>query len=165
MSLIEEAVTRVGFGYDVHRLVRGKRLIIGGVEIEWHMGLHGHSDADVLAHAIMDAMLGALGKGDIGQHFPDTDEQYRGANSLSLMEKVVGWMHEEGYRVTNLDASIVAQAPKLSKYFPQMRGNLAKVLGVNESDINLKATTTEGLGFCGREEGIAAYAVVTIKKA
>ncbi len=164
MSLIEEAVIRVGFGYDVHRLVRQRRLILGGVEIEWHVGLHGHSDADVLTHAIIDAVIGAMGKGDIGQHFPDTDPSYKDARSLSLLAKVVGWMNEEGYTLNNLDACIVAEAPKVSKYFDEMRARLAKVFEVEEERINLKATTTEGMGFCGREEGIAAYAVVTIRE-
>ena len=156
---------RVGFGYDAHRLVRGRRLIIGGVEIDWHLGLHGHSDADVLTHAIIDALLGALGRGDIGQHFPDFDPQYKDADSLRLLKEVARWMEEGGYRINNLDASIVAEAPKLSKYLDQMKGKLASVLRTSEDKINLKATTTEGMGFCGRKEGIAAYAVVTIEKA
>ncbi|MBW1730218.1 MAG: 2-C-methyl-D-erythritol 2,4-cyclodiphosphate synthase [Deltaproteobacteria bacterium] len=156
---------RIGFGYDAHRLVRGRRLVLGGVDIEWHLGLYGHSDADVLTHAIMDAILGALGKGDIGQHFPDTDPRYKDASSLSLLAEVVGWMKDEGYEVNNLDASIVAQAPKLSRHMAAMKKRLGEVLGVEDGRINLKATTTEEMGFCGREEGMAAYAVVTIKKA
>lgn len=156
---------RIGFGYDAHRLVRGRRLVLGGVDIEWHLGLYGHSDADVLTHAIMDAILGALGKGDIGQHFPDTDPRYKDASSLSLLAEVVGWMKDEGYEVNNLDASIVAQAPKLSRHMAAMKKRLGEVLGVEDGRINLKATTTEEMGFFGREEGMAAYAVVTIKKA
>ena len=165
LPLIEGSVViRVGFGYDAHRLVRERRLVLGGEEIQWHLGLHGHSDADVLIHAIIDAILGALGKGDIGQHFPDSDERYKDANSLFLLEKVAHLMSEEGYKLNNLDASIVAEAPRLAKHLPNMRANLAKALQAEESRVNLKATTTEGMGFCGREEGIAAYAVVTIEK-
>jgi len=155
---------KIGFGYDAHRLVRGRRLVIGGVEIEWHVGLHGHSDADVLTHAIIDALLGAMGKGDLGQHFPDTDPRYKDVESLFLLNEVVSKMKEQGYEVNNLDATIVAEAPNLSRYFEKMKANLAGVLDTKKENLNLKATTTEGMGFCGREEGMAAYAVVSIIK-
>jgi len=153
---------RVGFGYDVHRLVEGKPLILGGVTIPNDKGLLGYSDADVLIHAVIDAILGALGKGDIGQHFPDSDPAYQGADSLTLLKKIVGLAHEKGFTVNNLDASIVAQKPKLSPYLNDMKERLSTVLEVNPDLLNVKATTTEGLGFCGREEGVAAYAVVSL---
>ena len=153
---------RVGFGYDVHRLVEGKPLILGGVTIPNDKGLLGYSDADVLIHAVIDAILGALGKGNIGQHFPDSDPAYQGADSLTLLKKIVGLAHEKGFTVNNLDASIVAQKPKLSPYLNDMKERLSTVLKVNPDLLNVKATTTEGLGFCGREEGIAAYAVVSL---
>ena len=153
---------RVGFGYDVHRLVEGKPLILGGVTIPNDKGLLGYSDADVLIHAVIDAILGALGKGDIGQHFPDSDPAYQGADSLTLLKKIVDLAHDKGFTVNNLDASIVAQKPKLSPYLNDMKERLSTVLGVNPDLLNVKATTTEGLGFCGREEGVAAYAVVSL---
>jgi len=153
---------RVGFGYDVHRLVEGKPLILGGVTIPNDKGLLGYSDADVLIHAVIDAILGALGKGDIGQHFPDSDPAYQGADSLTLLKKIVGLAHDKGFNVNNLDASIVAQKPKLSPYLNDMKERLSTVLEVNSDRLNVKATTTEGLGFCGREEGVAAYAVVSL---
>jgi len=153
---------RVGFGYDVHRLVEGKPLILGGVTIPNDKGLLGYSDADVLIHAVIDAILGALGKGDIGQHFPDSDPAYQGADSLTLLKKIVGLAHEKGFTVNNLDASIVAQKPRLSPYLNDMKERLSTVLEVNSDRLNVKATTTEGLGFCGREEGVAAYAVVSL---
>ena len=153
---------RVGFGYDVHRLVEGKPLILGGVTIPNDKGLLGYSDADVLIHAVIDAILGALGKGDIGQHFPDSDPAYQGADSLTLLKKIVGLAHDKGFAVNNLDASIVAQKPKLSPYLNDMKERLSTVLEVDPDLLNVKATTTEGLGFCGREEGVAAYAVVSL---
>ena len=153
---------KVGIGYDVHSLVKGRKLILGGVEIPYEYGLKGHSDADVLAHSIMDAILGALGKGDIGIHFPDSDPQYEGANSIALLKKVYTWAKEEGFRLNNLDSIIVAQKPKLAPYIPEMKKNIAEALESEESNINIKATTTEGLGFTGRMEGISAYAIVSL---
>jgi len=155
---------RVGFGFDVHKLVEGRKLILGGVEIPFTKGLLGHSDADVLYHAVMDALLGALSLGDIGQHFPDSDERYRGIDSGELLTKVYQLVEREGYRLNNLDAVIVAEKPKLITYISQIRENLAKILKSDVKDISVKATTTEKLGFTGREEGIAAYAVITIKE-
>lgn len=155
---------RVGIGYDVHKLVSERPLIIGGEHIPYQYGLAGHSDADVLIHAIMDALLGAAGLGDIGRHFPDTDEQYKGISSIKLLEKVKKKLSSEGYVINNLDAVVVAQAPKLARYIHAMRENIAAVLELDLGDINVKATTTEYLGFAGRGEGIAAYAVCTIRK-
>ncbi|MBI5657400.1 MAG: 2-C-methyl-D-erythritol 2,4-cyclodiphosphate synthase [Geobacter sp.] len=150
---------RIGHGYDVHRLVEGRRLIMGGVDIPWEKGLLGHSDADVLLHAIADAILGAIGEGDIGRHFPDTDPRYKGADSLKLLEHVGNLAREKGYRLGNLDATIVAQRPKMAPHIPRMRENIARVLAAEADRVNVKATTTEELGFCGRGEGIAAHAV------
>ena len=150
---------RVGIGYDLHRLAQERRLVLGGVEIPYPLGLAGHSDADVLIHAMMDALLGAIGQGDIGKHFPDSDQRYRGISSLRLLERVMQLVRDAGYVVGNLDAVVIAQKPKLAKYFPEMRRILAQTMGCDESQINLKATTEEGLGFTGREEGIAASAV------
>lgn len=155
---------RVGFGYDVHRLVEERKLILGGVEIPYEKGLLGHSDADVLVHAVMDAMLGAAGMGDIGRHFPDSDNQYKGINSMILLEKVTELLTEAGYIVNNMDVTIVAQRPKLAGFIPQMEENLAKAVGVEKEDVNVKATTTEKLGFEGEGLGMSAYAVCTIKK-
>ena len=146
---------RVGMGYDVHRLVEGRDLILGGVKIEHSLGLLGHSDADVLIHAIMDALLGAAALGDIGKHFPDTDEKYKGISSMKLLEHVKGLIEEEGYVIENIDATIIAQKPKLRPYMEEMEENIAKVLKIEKNQINLKATTEEKLGFTGREEGIA----------
>jgi 2-C-methyl-D-erythritol 2,4-cyclodiphosphate synthase len=154
---------RVGFGYDVHELVEGKPLILGGVRIPYIKGLSGYSDADVLTHAVIDAILGALGKGDIGRHFPDSDPAYKGIDSLFLLTKVVNLAHDERFQVNNLDATIVAQKPKLTTYLNDMKNRLSGVLHVDPHVVNIKATTTEGLGFYGREEGLAAYAVVTLK--
>ena len=154
---------RVGFGYDVHRLVEGKALILGGVKIPNDKGLLGYSDADVLVHAVIDAILGALGKGDIGQHFPDNDPAYRGADSLILLKQIVDLAHDKGFTVNNLDASIIAQKPKLTPYVNDMKERLSTVLEVDPDVLNVKATTTEGLGFCGRDEGVAAYAVVSLE--
>lgn len=155
---------RVGIGYDVHKLVSGETLILGGVKIPHGKGLAGHSDADVLLHAIMDALLGATALGDIGKHFPDTDPVYKGISSLKLMEDVGALLDEKGYKIGNIDATIVAQSPKLAPYVSEMRRNVARVLGIDEDRINVKATTTETLGFVGREEGIAAEAVVLVNK-
>lgn len=155
---------RIGHGYDVHRLTEGRRLILGGVEIPHTLGLLGHSDADVLTHAIMDAVLGALALGDIGQHFPDTDSRYAGADSLQLLRSVTGLMQAQGWLLGNLDATILAQAPKLAPHIPQMRQNLAQCLGCAVEQVSVKATTEEKLGFTGRAEGIAAHAVVLLQK-
>jgi 2-C-methyl-D-erythritol 2,4-cyclodiphosphate synthase len=155
---------RIGHGYDVHRLVEGRKLILGGVDIPWGKGLLGHSDADVLLHAISDAILGAIAGGDIGKHFPDTDPRYKGADSLKLLEHVMTLADAKGYRLGNLDATIVAQRPKLAPHIPGMRENIATVLDADLDRVNVKATTTEELGFAGREEGIAAYAVVLLER-
>ena len=155
---------RVGFGYDVHRLVEDRRLILGGVEIPYEKGLLGHSDADVLVHALMDAMLGAAGLGDIGRHFPDTDDQYKGISSMILLQKVAERLTEAGYMVNNMDVTVVAQRPRLAGYIPQMEANLAQVLEIPETAVNVKATTTEKLGFEGEGLGISAYAVCSIRK-
>ena len=153
---------RVGFGYDVHRLVEERKLILGGVEIPYEKGLLGHSDADVLVHALMDAMLGAAGLGDIGRHFPDTDNQYKGIDSMLLLKRVTQLLHENGFYVNNLDVTVVAQRPKLAGFIPQMEANIVAVLGIDTSCVNVKATTTEKLGFEGEGLGISAYAVCTI---
>lgn len=157
-------MTRFGMGYDVHRLVEGRKLILGGVEIPWEKGLLGHSDADVLLHAIADALLGAAALGDIGKHFPDTDDKFKGADSMKLLAEVVRLLREKGYRVGNVDATIVAQAPKLAPHIENMAGNIAKVLGVERDAVNVKATTEERLGFTGSGEGMSAYAVAGIEK-
>jgi 2-C-methyl-D-erythritol 2,4-cyclodiphosphate synthase len=155
---------RIGHGYDVHRLVEGRKLILGGVDVPYEKGLLGHSDADVLLHAISDAILGAIGEGDIGRHFPDTDPKYKGADSVKLLMHVMVLAEGKGYRIGNLDATIVAQRPKLASHIPQMRDNIARALDAEPDRINVKATTTEELGFAGRGEGIAAYAVVLLEK-
>ena len=155
---------RIGHGYDVHRLVEGRRLILGGVDIPWERGLLGHSDADVLTHAVMDALLGAAGLRDIGQHFPDTDPACAGADSLKLLEHVAGLLRERGFVVGNVDATVLAQRPKLAPHIPQMRDNLARVMGVDASQVNVKATTEESLGFTGSGEGMAAHAVALIER-
>lgn len=155
---------RVGIGYDVHRLGVGERLVLGGVEIPYEKGLIGHSDADVLTHAIMDAILGALGKKDIGCHFPDNDPQYRGILSLKLLARVKEIMDECGYQLGNLDTVILAQAPKLAPYMEQMVQNIANILATDPARVNIKATTTEKLGYIGRGEGIAAEAVVLLER-
>jgi len=151
---------RIGHGYDVHRLVAGRKLIMGGVDIPWDLGLLGHSDADVLLHAIADAILGAIGEGDIGRHFPDTDAAFKGADSLKLLAHVMGLAETRGYRLGNLDATIIAQQPKMAAHIPAMRTNIASVLNATDGQVNVKATTEEGLGFSGRGEGISAHAVV-----
>ena len=155
---------RVGFGYDVHRLVEERKLILGGVEIPYEKGLLGHSDADVLVHAVMDAMLGAAGMGDIGRHFPDSDNQYKGIDSMILLEKVTELLTEAGYMVNNMDVTVVAQRPKLAGFIPQMEENLAKAEKEKKEAVNVKATTTEKLGFEGEGLGMSAYTVCTIKK-
>ncbi|QSH40407.1 2-C-methyl-D-erythritol 2,4-cyclodiphosphate synthase [Lentisphaerota bacterium ZTH] len=153
---------RVGHGYDVHKFATDRKLILGGVEIPHEQGLHGHSDADVAIHALMDALLGALALGDIGEIFPDDDPQYKNISSLKLLAKLLEIEHFEPYEIMNLDITIVAQSPKLRPYIDQMRTNLAEVLDCAPDRVSVKATTTERLGFCGREEGIAAYAVVLV---
>ena len=155
---------RVGIGYDVHRLEYGRKLILGGVEIPYEKGLLGHSDADVLVHALMDAMLGAAALGDIGRHFPDTDEKYRGISSIKLLENVAALIAQKGYRLANADCVVVAQAPKLAPYIEKMRGNIAAAAGVDTDCISVKATTTERLGFEGRGEGISAQSVISLEK-
>lgn len=155
---------RIGHGYDVHRLTEGRRLVLGGVDIPYEYGLLGHSDADVLLHAVMDAMLGSLSLGDIGRHFPDTDERYEGASSIKLLEAVVKMLRDKGYKVSNLDATIILQKPKVMPYVETMRANIARSLGVDVSCVNVKATTEEHLGFTGRGEGISAHAVVIVEK-
>lgn len=154
---------RIGHGYDVHRKIEGRPLILGGVKIENSKGLLGHSDADVLLHAIMDALLGAAALGDIGRHFPDTDEEYRGADSAKLLSEVIKLIENEGYGIENIDATIIAQSPKLMPYIPAMREKIAQVCAIPVSCVNVKATTEEGLGFTGREEAIAAHAVCLLK--
>lgn len=153
---------RVGCGYDVHKLVEERKLILCGVEVPYELGLLGHSDADVALHALMDALLGAAALGDIGKHFPDTDERFKGADSMKLTEHVVGLLAERGWQINNVDVTIIAQRPKLASFIPAMRANVARVLGVEEEDVNVKATTTEKLGFTGRGEGIASEAVASI---
>lgn len=155
---------RVGIGYDVHKLVEKRKLIIGGVEIPHDKGLLGHSDADVLIHAIMDSILGALGSGDIGKHFPDTDEKYKNISSMVLLEEVYSIMKENGYMIGNIDSIIVAQSPKMFPYIDTMRENITKVLNTSKDNINIKATTTEGLGFEGQKEGISAHSICILEK-
>jgi 2-C-methyl-D-erythritol 2,4-cyclodiphosphate synthase len=155
---------RIGHGYDVHRLVEGRKLIIGGVDIPYEKGLLGHSDADVLLHAISDAILGSLGEGDIGRHFPDTDPAFKGADSMKLLAHVMTLADERGYELGNLDATIIAQHPKMAPHISTMRENIARVMNCTVGQVNVKATTEEGLGFTGSEEGISAHAVVVILK-
>ncbi len=150
---------RVGMGYDVHKLVNDRKLILGGVEIPYEKGLLGHSDADVLLHAIMDSILGALALGDIGKHFPDTDEKFKGADSMKLLEYVYNLIREKGYIIGNLDATIIAQEPKMSPHISKMRDNIARVLNTDISNINVKATTEEGLGFTGSKDGISSQSI------
>ena len=155
---------RIGHGYDVHRLTEGRRLILGGVEVPYEKGLLGHSDADVLTHAVMDALLGAAALGDIGKLFPDTDAAYAGISSILLLERVAERLREAGYAVVNLDATVLAQAPKLAPYRERMRENLARALSLDTSRVSVKATTEEGLGFIGEGLGIAAHAVALLEK-
>ena len=155
---------RVGMGYDVHKLTEGRKLILGGVEIPYEKGLLGHSDADVLVHAVMDALLGAAALGDIGKHFPDTDPQYKGISSIRLLEHVGKLMDEAGYVIENIDATIIAQRPKMRPHIDQMRENIAKVLNIETDQVNIKATTEEGLGFTGSGEGISPQAICAVEK-
>lgn len=155
---------RIGHGYDVHRLIKGRKLILGGVEIPHTLGLDGHSDADVLLHAVMDSLLGAAALGDIGKHFPDTDAKYKGADSARLAEHVHSLLEREGWAVGNIDVTVIAQRPKLAPYLPQVKKRIAEIYAVNESCVNVKATTEERLGFTGREEGISCHAVSLIYK-
>lgn len=154
---------RIGHGYDVHRLVEGRKLILGGVEIPFELGLLGHSDADVLLHAVSDALLGAAALGDIGKHFPDTDPKYEGADSMKLLERVVELLGEKGFTVNNIDCTVIAQKPKLAPFIAQMKSNIAGVCGIDSDRVNVKATTEEKLGFTGALEGISAHAVCTIE--
>ena len=153
---------RIGQGYDVHRLVEGRKLIIGGVDIPYEKGLLGHSDADVLLHAVMDALLGAAALGDIGQHFPDSDERYKGISSIALLKKVGKILQENGYLIENIDSTVIAQRPKLLPYRPQMAENIAAALGIEKEQVSVKATTEEGLGFTGTGEGISAQAIALL---
>ena len=155
---------RVGLGYDVHKLVEGRKLIIGGVNIEHEKGLLGHSDADVLIHAVMDSILGALALGDIGKHFPDTDKKYKGADSIKLLEFVHNLITDKGYSIGNIDCTIIAQSPKMAPHIKNMRENIAKALNTSIDNINVKATTEEGLGFTGAKEGIAAQSICLLVK-
>ena len=155
---------RIGTGYDVHKLVEGRKLIIGGVEIPHEKGLLGHSDADVLLHAVMDSIIGALALGDIGKHFPDTDEKYKGADSIKLLEFVQNLVDEKGYAIGNIDCTIIAQSPKMAPHIVNMRENIAKALNTSIDNINVKATTEEGLGFTGAKEGIAAQSICLLVK-
>lgn len=153
---------RIGQGYDVHRLVEGRKLIIGGVDIPYEKGLLGHSDADVLLHAVMDALLGAAALGDIGQHFPDSDERYKGISSIALLKEVGKILQENGYMIENIDSTVIAQRPKLLPYHPQMAENIAAALGIEKEQVSVKATTEEGLGFTGTGEGISAQAIALL---
>jgi 2-C-methyl-D-erythritol 2,4-cyclodiphosphate synthase len=155
---------RIGYGYDVHRLVKDRKLILGGVQIDYEFGLLGHSDADVLLHAVMDSILGAAALGDIGKHFPDTDEKYSGISSLKLLEKVSYLINQKKYAIINIDATIIAQKPKMRPHIDAMRKNIADCLKIDIDNVNVKATTEEGLGFTGHEEGIAANCVCLIEK-
>jgi len=158
------SAVRVGQGFDVHALVVGRKLILGGVEVPHGLGLAGHSDADVLIHAVCDALLGAAGMGDVGHHFPDSDAAYAGIDSTKLLTQVMRLLSDSGWRLGNMDATIIAQQPKLAPFIVAMRGRLAAIMAVEQDQISIKATTTEKLGFCGREEGIAAQAVVLIQR-
>lgn len=153
---------RIGHGYDVHKLTENRKLIIGGVDIPYEKGLLGHSDADVLVHAIMDAILGACALGDIGKHFPDTDEKYKGADSIKLLNYVAGLIKEHGFKIENIDSTVIAQAPKLAPYIEIMKKNIAKACGIPESCVNVKATTEEHLGFTGEKLGISAHGVCLV---
>lgn len=155
---------RVGQGYDVHQLVEGRPLVLGGVTVDHNRGLAGHSDADVLVHSLCDALLGAAGKGDIGQHFPDTDSSYKNIDSRILLRKVMSLLQEDDWQLVNADLTIIAQAPKLAPHIPQMRSLLSNDMNIDETQLNIKATTTEELGYCGREEGIAALAIVLLER-
>ena len=153
---------RIGFGYDVHPLVEGRSLILGGLEIPHNLGLMGHSDADVLTHAIMDATLGAMAMGDIGRHFPDDDPAFKDMESLLMLKRVMEWVRQGGFRVNNVDATVVAQKPKLAPHIMTMKTKLSEIMDIGPNQMSIKATTTEGLGFCGRQEGMEAHAVVSL---
>ena len=155
---------RIGYGYDVHKLVEGRKLIIGGVDIPYEKDLLGHSDADVLLHAVMDSLLGAAALGDIGKHFPDSDDKYKGISSIKLLKEVLALINDNNYCIINLDATIIAQKPKMRPYIDRMRCNIAEALEIDINTVNVKATTEEGLGFTGKEEGIAANCVCLIEK-
>lgn len=161
---MEQPESKIGSGYDVHRLVSGRPLFIGGVKIAFHRGLEGHSDADVLLHAVCDAVLGALGLGDIGDHFPDTDSEYKNISSLILVEKCRAYLQEQGYKIVNMDCIVFAQVPKISPYKKEIKKNIAGALNMDSSLVNVKATTTEKLGFIGKEQGIAAQCIVLVKR-
>ena len=163
-KIVKMSQFRVGTGYDVHKLVSERKLILCGVEVPYELGLLGHSDADVALHALSDALLGAAALGDIGKHFPDTDERFKGADSAKLLEHVVHLVEEKGWQVNNVDVTIIAQKPKLASYIPAMRSRVAQVLKIDEDCVNVKATTTEKLGFTGRGEGIAAEAIASLVK-
>ncbi|MBQ2793127.1 MAG: 2-C-methyl-D-erythritol 2,4-cyclodiphosphate synthase [Clostridia bacterium] len=154
---------RIGHGYDVHRLVENRPLVLGGVEIEYALGCLGHSDADVLLHAIMDALLGAAALGDIGRHFPDTDPAYKGASSLELLKRVVALLAEKGAKAVNIDSTLILQRPKVAPYIEQMRENIARAVGISPECVNVKATTEEGLGFTGSGEGVSAHAIALVE--
>jgi 2-C-methyl-D-erythritol 2,4-cyclodiphosphate synthase len=156
---------RIGHGYDVHRLVEGRKLMLGGVTIPFARGLDGHSDADVLLHALCDALLGSLSLGDLGIHFPDTDPRYKDSDSLELLKRVLNMVKEKGFSIGNIDATVIAEQPKISGYIDQMKDTIAHTTGIDREQISIKATTTEGLGFVGRGEGIAAHAVVLVERA
>ncbi|MGE5445837.1 MAG: 2-C-methyl-D-erythritol 2,4-cyclodiphosphate synthase [Ignavibacteriales bacterium] len=156
---------RVGIGFDAHRFSRGRKLVLGGVEIPFELGLEGHSDADVLTHAICDAILGAIGENDIGSHFPDSDSRYKGVSSLVLLEQVRALSNSRDFKIENIDSTVVCERPKLSAYISQMKKKLSSVIQVSEDSLGIKATTTDSMGFTGRGEGIAAYAVALVKKA
>jgi 2-C-methyl-D-erythritol 2,4-cyclodiphosphate synthase len=156
--------TRIGFGYDVHRLVENRKLILGGIEIPFEKGLIGHSDADVLIHAIADSLLGAIGKEDIGTHFPDTSDIYKGISSMILLKKVAYFVHEGGFIINNIDTTIVLEKPKISSYFLQMRDNISQALNIGIDEVNIKATTNESLGDIGKGQGAAAFAVSIVRK-
>lgn len=155
---------RIGYGYDVHRLVQGRRLVLGGVEIDHPLGLDGHSDADVLLHAITDAILGAAAMGDIGQHFPDSDDEWRGADSRNLLKAVIGKVTGAGFRVLNVDATVIAEAPRLAPYITRMRASIAETIGLDQGRISVKATTSEGVGFVGEGLGMASHAVCLLEE-
>ena len=157
-------IIRIGNGYEVHRLVAGKKLILGGVNIPHSTGLEGHSDADALLHALCDALLGAVGAGDIGSHFPDTDVKWKGISSLIFLEQVTTYCRDKGFEILNVDTIIVAQKPKLAQFLPEMKKNIAQAIAIDIGQVNIKATTTEKLGFTGKEEGIAAYAIALLSK-
>jgi 2-C-methyl-D-erythritol 2,4-cyclodiphosphate synthase len=155
---------RIGHGYDIHRFMEGRALILGGVRIDFHLGLDGHSDADVICHAVMDALLGALSLGDIGQHFPTNDPLYKGADSIELLKRVKGMVSKRGYAVVNVDISVIAEKPKLAPHAAQMKANLAAALGIETDRVSIKATTNENIGLVGRGEGIAAFSVALLSK-